>query len=505
MGIVVTKLCLAVVLMLSGCAEQSSDKQPSLAGTVISGDQLLVAIAESRESSMVQVYALERTADGWKLRTGPLPGIIGRNGFAAPGEKREGDGRAPTGLFALESAFGYAPSIDSSMPYQQATENDLWVDDVNSPDYNSWVKRGQTGATSYEVMKLADNRYRHGLVTGYNRTPIIKGNGSGIFVHAWLEEGYTTSGCVAFDETELVKILAWLDPAKQPQILMGTRQDLAAVVGLPTLPTGTDQPGLVEQQIRSDLAGLQERSAEYRAANGFFGMALAVPTAVSSSMQLKNSWREGCPVPISDLNYLKLSYWGFDGQPRVGELVVHKKLALPVVKAFADLFAARFPIERMELIDRYDGSDDRSMEANNTSAFNCRNVTGKPGQYSRHSYGGAIDINPLQNPYISPMNDPLKAMGWDGIEDKGLFLSRNGYSGPSPAFTFCTERPSDCLVLPPAGAAYADRSLQVEGYLLPGSPAVKAFTDRGFDWGGTWGRLLDYQHFEYDTAKLLEK
>ncbi len=185
---------------------------------------------------MVQVYAFEHSSSGWKLRTGPLPGIIGRNGFAAPGEKREGDGRAPTGLFALESAFGYAPSIDSSMPYQQATENDLWVDDVKAPDYNTWVKRGQTSATSYEVMKLADNRYRHGLVTSYNRTPVIKGYGSGIFVHGWLEEGYTTSGCVAFDETELVKILAWLDPAKQPQILMGTRQDLTTVVGLPPLP-----------------------------------------------------------------------------------------------------------------------------------------------------------------------------------------------------------------------------------------------------------------------------
>ncbi len=498
---VVTKLILFAVLLMSGCAEQSSD----MVGTVITGNQLLVAVAESRDSSMVKIYALERSSGGWELRTGPLPGIIGRNGFAPPGEKREGDGRAPTGLFPLESAFGYAAFIDSRMPYRQATENDLWVDDVQSPDYNTWVTRGQTSATSFEVMKLADNRYRHGLVIGYNRNPIIKGYGSGIFAHAWLEDGYTTSGCVAFDESELIKILAWLDPAKQPQILMGTRQDLAAFPGLPLLPPGTDQPGLVERQIRADLAGLQERSVEYRADDGFFGMALAVPAAVSTTMKTKNSWREGCPVPISDLSYLKLTHWGFDGQPRVGELVVHKKLALPVVKAFADLFQSRFPIERMELIDQYDGSDDRSMEANNSSAFNCRDITGKPGLWSKHSYGGAIDINPLQNPYVSPKSEPLKAMGWDGIEDKGVFLSRNGYNSPSPAFTFCTARPADCLVLPPAGSAYVDRSLPVAGYLLPGSAAVKAFTDRGFDWGGTWGRLLDYQHFEYDTAKLLEK
>ena len=501
---IVIKLFLIGLLMLSGCAEQPPD-QPSLAGTVITGDQLVVALAESRDSSMAKIYALERTSRGWELRTGPLPGIIGRNGFAPLGEKREGDGRAPTGLFPLESAFGYAAAINSRMPYQQATENDLWVDDVNSPDYNTWVKRGQTSATSFEVMKLADNRYRHGLVIGYNRNPIIKGYGSGIFLHAWLEEGYTTSGCAAFDEAELIRILAWLDPAKQPQILMGTRQDLAAVTGLPPLPVGSELPGLVEQQIRSDLAGQQERIVEYRAVNGFFGMALAVPATVSTFMQTRNSWRQGCPVPISDLSYLKLTHWGFDGMPRVGELVVHKKLALPVVKAFADLFAVRFPIERMELIDQYDGSDDRSMAANNSSAFNCRDITGKPGQFSKHSYGGAVDINPLQNPYVSPKNEVLTAMGWDGSEDKGIFLGRNGYGGPSPAFTFCTTRPSDCLVLPPQGAVYVDRSLPVMGYLLPGSAAVKAFTERGFDWGGTWGRLLDYQHFEYDTAKLLVK
>ena len=114
------------ILLLAGCAEQSSDNRTSLSGTVISGNQLLVAVAESRDSSMAQLYALERTADGWQLRSGPLPGIIGRNGFAPVGEKREGDGRVPTGLFPLEFAFGYDPAITSRMPYRQATENDVW-------------------------------------------------------------------------------------------------------------------------------------------------------------------------------------------------------------------------------------------------------------------------------------------------------------------------------------------------------------------------------------------
>jgi hypothetical protein len=261
---------------------------------------------------------------------------------------------------------------------------------------------------------------------------------------------------------------------------------------------------VVEQQIRANLAGLNERIGEYRTTDGFFGIALAVPARVADDMRVKKSWREGCPVPIGDLSYLMLTHWGFDGRPKVGELVVHKKLALGVVKAFADLFQAGFPIERMELIDLYDGSDNRSMEANNTSAFNCRDITGNQGNFSKHSYGGAIDINPLQNPYVSPKTDSLKAMGWNGIEDKAAFLSRNGYDAPSPALAFCTERPTDCLVLPSAGKAHLDRSLPAPGYLLPDSPAVKAFTDRGFHWGGTWRRLRDYHHFEYDTEALLQ-
>jgi hypothetical protein len=250
---------------------------------------------------------------------------------------------------------------------------------------------------------------------------------------------------------------------------------------------------------------MKDPIGELRTREGFYGTAWAIPAAIEQQMRLKQSWTEGCPVALADLSYLVLTYRGFDGQPKTGELVVHRKLALAVINAFADLFAIGYPIERMELIENYDASDDRSMEANNTSAFSCRDITGKPGAFSKHSYGSAIDINPLLNPYVSPMNDPLTAMGWDGIEDKGVFLSRNGYTGPSPAFGFCSARPADCLVLPPAGAAYIDRSLPVPGYLLPDSPAVKAFTDRGFDWGGTWGRLLDYQHFEYDTAKLLDK
>jgi L,D-peptidoglycan transpeptidase YkuD (ErfK/YbiS/YcfS/YnhG family) len=190
------------------------------------------------------VYLFDRQDAGWSLLTGPLPAMVGRNGFARPGEKREGDGRTPAGLFPLEFAFGYAPSITTKMPYRQATHDDLWVDDVHATDYNQWVRRGQTAASSFEEMKLGDHRYRYGLVTGYNRHPVVAGLGSAIFIHVWLEEGISTSGCVALAEADMVAILEWLDPGKKPLLLMGNPRDLALLPGwsgLTSIPVRCEQ------------------------------------------------------------------------------------------------------------------------------------------------------------------------------------------------------------------------------------------------------------------------
>ena len=163
------------------------------------------------------------------------------------------------------------------------------------------------------------------------------------------------------------------------------------------------------------------------------------------------SWRPGCPVPLSGLRYLRLSYKDFDGRARTGELVVRRRLAPKVVSAFHRLWDLGFPIRRMRLVDDYRGDDAASMRANNTSAFNCRTVTGGSG-WSEHSYGRAIDINPVQNPYIA----------------RGT-------------------------VAPETGSRYLDRSRLRRGMLTPA--ARRAFTDLGWGWGGTWRSLKDYMHF----------
>jgi hypothetical protein len=165
------------------------------------------------------------------------------------------------------------------------------------------------------------------------------------------------------------------------------------------------------------------------------------------------SWREGCPVHLDDLRLLTLSHWTLDGRVATGELVVAASVAPAVARIFESMYRARSPVARMDRIDRFGGSDDRSMAANNTSAFNCRTVAGTRS-WSQHAYGVAIDINPLQNPWVR-----------------------------------------GSMVDPPGGAAYLDRAHPQPGMLVEGDPVVSAFDAEGWYWGGRWSGTKDYQHF----------
>ncbi|MGA2108533.1 MAG: L,D-transpeptidase family protein [Syntrophorhabdales bacterium] len=164
---------------------------------------------------------LERQGRTWTRVFGPYSAVIGRAGFAAPGEKREGDGKTPSGIFPLEEAFGYGERIASAMPYRRIEEGDVWVNDPASLDYNRWAKKGRTLALSFEEMRRKDGLYRIGVVIGYNRNPVKKGLGSAIFLHPWRGKGTATSGCVAMAEEDLLRILSWLEPSKEPKAILG--------------------------------------------------------------------------------------------------------------------------------------------------------------------------------------------------------------------------------------------------------------------------------------------
>jgi len=165
-----------------------------------------------------KVHALEKRDFVWRETMAPMDAVIGRNGFAKSGEKREGDGRTPSGIYRLGTAFGYGQSLITKMPYRQAGADDLWVDDPNAPDYNQWVRQEETRAASYEKMRRDDDLYKYGLVIEYNTRPVIRDFGSAIFFHIWSGPGSTTAGCVAVSEENILKILAWLDPALNPVI-----------------------------------------------------------------------------------------------------------------------------------------------------------------------------------------------------------------------------------------------------------------------------------------------
>jgi hypothetical protein len=165
------------------------------------------------------------------------------------------------------------------------------------------------------------------------------------------------------------------------------------------------------------------------------------------------SWRPGCPVPLRDLRVLTLRHWGFDGSVRTGRLVVHGDVAREVIAVFRKLYEARFPVRRMRLVDAYGADDFRSIEADNTSAFNCRTVEGT-SRWSEHAYGRAIDVNPIENPYVSG--------------------GRTSHRASVP---------------------YLDRSRRRPGMAVEGGALVRAFDAAGWGWGGRWSSPQDYQHF----------
>lgn len=176
-------------------------------------------------------------------------------------------------------------------------------------------------------------------------------------------------------------------------------------------------------------------------------------------MKKAGSWKKGCPVALKDLRYLRLKYLDFEGQTREGEMIVHKAVADEVVDMFNELYNIHYPIHKMKIVSTYKGNDWLSIENDNTSAFNCRNATGSK-KWSKHSYGKAIDINPIENPYIS----------------------RKGRISHKASLKYRKRVHKD--------DSYADKAV-----LLKNDQATQIFKKYGWKWGGDWSGVKDYQHF----------
>ena len=195
-----------------------------LSGVESSGQVIAVA-ADGYGTSVAKLTAYERGASGWTQVFGPWTANVGRNGVAPPGEKREGDGRTPSGTFGFDFMFGVNPNPGVKFPFRAITgTNIVWDDDPASANYNLWIDTNTASAgASPEPMYVG--AYGSGAVIAYNDAR-VPGLGSAIFLH--LSSGSSTAGCVALPSSELISLLQWLDPAQQPRIAIGTLDALTA-------------------------------------------------------------------------------------------------------------------------------------------------------------------------------------------------------------------------------------------------------------------------------------
>lgn len=214
---------------------------------------------------------------------------------------------------------------------------------------------------------------------------------------------------------------------------------------------------LIKLGLLSFVFSIQSFASEYN-----YSISKISPK-VKKRMLKGNSWREGCPVGLKDLRYVNVTYLDFKGLSKEGELIVHKDVAEEITQIFESLYYFKYPINKMRLVSDYKGNDWQSIEADNTSAFNCRPVTGNKKKWSKHAYGKAIDINPIENPYIS----------------------RKGKCSHPKSAPFLTGK-----------RIHKNNDVKDRAMLLKNDVVTRIFKDYGWKWGGDWKGIKDYQHFD---------
>jgi hypothetical protein len=225
-------------------------------------------------------------------------------------------------------------------------------------------------------------------------------------------------------------------------------------VGRTPLPPGKDGFG----QILPTPPELVNRSLPTKdtlppPAHGADGAYASSVVPLPADVLARSTWQPGCPVGKDQLRYLTMSFWGFDGKPHTGEMIVNARVAQQVTQVFAKLYHAKFPIEEMRVTTRAELTAAPTGDGNTTGGFVCRPVRGQTA-WSAHATGLAIDLNPFCNPY-----------------------SRGE------------------LVLPELASAYLDRGRARPGMIRAGDVAEKAFAAIGWTWGGTWRSPKDLMHF----------
>jgi len=232
--------------------------------------------------------------------------------------------------------------------------------------------------------------------------------------------------------------------------------------GPPSVPPNDAAPASAANDAATSPGGTTEAPSPSpeptSARTRFAGRIGVIPLPIERDMRGK-TWEPGCPVGLEDLRLLRFNYHGFDGLIKRGQMVVHQDVAADVLGVFELLFDARFPFKHIDLSTRWRPHGPVDTTSSRTAAFNCRlalNPDLTPtGTWSEHSYGLAIDINPLQNPYVA----------------------------------------ADGTVRRPAAEVYLDRSQNLPGMIHDDDVVVRAFAAIGWEWGGHWSASKDYMHF----------
>lgn len=240
----VFSFCLVIALAYS-CSQRATtplDRLPEI------HSQALLVLTEDWSSPKGTLSLMRRQDGAWSQVGKVISVTVGRNGLgwgrglyealADSAFKREGDGKAPAGVFAVLGSFGYdsVPPEGTKIDYRQATARDYWVDDVDATDYNQWVhipdslpNAPKDYWNSFEQMLRDDHQYEIGLILGHNTTHIESGAGSAIFMHIQKSDGHPTSGCTAMAKEDLLQVIGWLDPAANPVAIQIPKESLDAL------------------------------------------------------------------------------------------------------------------------------------------------------------------------------------------------------------------------------------------------------------------------------------
>lgn len=195
--------------------------------------QIIAVVSPNWESPSGEMICLQRGDRGWEVTQGWQPVTLGRAGLGLGSglhpsslkgpEKREGDKRAPAGVFPLEFAFGTGKLSPGTFSYRRTTEEDFWVDDARSARYNQWVRLSDPGVvkdwSSAEVLRRKDGIYDYVIAVGHNRLRVVPGLGSAIFMHAWYGPGVPTIGCTAMEKKRVKLLIEWLDSSRHPVLI----------------------------------------------------------------------------------------------------------------------------------------------------------------------------------------------------------------------------------------------------------------------------------------------